>query len=48
MEAILARGVFIRMPGVDPLSRCIRISAGLPQDLDVFEEVLPQALAAVR
>jgi histidinol-phosphate aminotransferase len=47
MEAILARGVFIRMPGVEPLSRCIRISAGLPSDLDIFEEVLPQAIAAI-
>ncbi|MCU0790357.1 MAG: aminotransferase class I/II-fold pyridoxal phosphate-dependent enzyme, partial [Nitratireductor sp.] len=48
LEAMLARGVFIRMPGVEPLSRCIRISAGLPSDLDILEEVLPQALAAVR
>ena len=48
MEAILAQGVFIRMPGVEPLSRCIRISAGLPADLDVFEEVLPRAIASLR
>ena len=41
-------GLFIRMPGVAPLDRCIRISAGLPADLDVLEEVLPQALAAAR
>lgn len=45
LEAVLSLGVFIRMPGAEPLSRCIRVSAGLPQDLDVFEEVLPQALA---
>ncbi len=47
LEEILARGVFIRMPGVEPLSRCIRVSAGLPDDLDVFEEVLPQAILAI-
>lgn len=47
LEALLARGVFIRMPGVEPLSRCIRVSAGLPADLDIFEEVLPQALASL-
>ncbi len=46
LEQVLARGVFIRMPGVEPLSRCIRVSAGLEADLDVFEEVLPLALAA--
>ncbi len=45
LEATLALGVFIRMPGVEPLSRCIRVSAGLDSDMDIFEEVLPQALA---
>lgn len=44
LEAMLARGVFIRMPGVEPLSRCIRVSAGQPADLDMFEEALPLAL----
>jgi len=48
MEALLVRGVFIRMPGVEPLSRCIRVSAGLPADLDVFEEVLPEAIASLK
>lgn len=43
-----ARGVFIRMPGVAPLDRCIRISAGRPADLDLLEEVLPGALDAAR
>lgn len=42
----IARGLFIRMPGVAPLDRCIRISAGTGADLDVLEEVLPQALRA--
>ncbi|MBD1206593.1 MAG: pyridoxal phosphate-dependent aminotransferase [Rhodobacteraceae bacterium] len=48
LRACIDRGLFIRMPGVAPLDRCIRISAGLPADLDVLEEVLPQALAAAR
>lgn len=47
LEAMLELGVFIRMPGAEPLSRCIRVSAGLPADLDVFEEALPQALRAI-
>jgi histidinol-phosphate aminotransferase len=45
LAALGARGVFVRMPGVAPLDRCIRVSCGRPQDLDVLAEVLPQALA---
>lgn len=41
-----ARGLFIRMPGVPPLDRCIRISIGPKAALDVVEEVLPEALKA--
>jgi histidinol-phosphate aminotransferase len=40
------RGVFIRMPGVAPLDRCIRISLGDDQTLDILEETLPMALKA--
>ncbi len=39
-------GVFIRMPGVAPMDRCIRISLGDDAALDVLEECLPQALSA--
>jgi histidinol-phosphate aminotransferase len=41
------QGVFIRMPGVAPLDRCIRVSIGDAQALDVFEETLPVALKAL-
>lgn len=41
-----SRGVFIRMPGVAPLDRCIRISLGDDQTLDILEETLPLALKA--
>jgi histidinol-phosphate aminotransferase len=41
-----ARGLFIRMPGVAPLDRCIRVSIGPDAALDVVEEVLPEALKA--
>ncbi len=41
-----SRGVFIRMPGVSPLDRCIRISLGDGQALDIVEETLPEALRA--
>ncbi len=48
LQGCIARGLFIRMPGVAPLDRCIRISAGTDADLDILAEVLPQALAAAR
>lgn len=41
-------GVFVRMPGVAPLDRCIRVSTGPSADMDVFEEMLPLALAALK
>jgi histidinol-phosphate aminotransferase len=46
LQALIARDIFVRMPGVPPLDRCIRVSAGTKADLDAFAEVLPQALAA--
>ena len=46
MQELLARDIFVRMPGVAPLNRCVRIGAGLEADLDLFEEKLPEALAA--
>ena len=46
MAEMGARGVFIRMPGVAPLDRCIRISLGDDQALDIVEETLPLALKA--
>jgi len=43
-----ARGLFIRMPGVAPLDRCIRVSIGPDAALDVVQEVLPAAIAVAR
>jgi histidinol-phosphate aminotransferase len=48
MDSLLQQGVFVRMPGVAPLNRCIRVSAGREDDLDVFEQALPKALAQAR
>lgn len=39
-----ALGVFVRMPGVPPLDRCIRISAGTAEQLVVLAQALPRAL----
>ena len=43
-----ARGVFVRMPGVAPLDRCIRISCGPKREMAVLRAVLPEALQAAR
>ena len=48
LQQMVARGVFVRMPGIAPLDRCIRISVGRAAEMDVLAEVLPQALATVR
>jgi histidinol-phosphate aminotransferase len=46
LKELIARDIFVRMPGVTPLDRCIRVSAGTDADLAAFAEVLPQALKA--
>ncbi len=46
LAALAERDVFIRMPGVAPLDRCIRISAAPDDELDVLAAELPGALAA--
>jgi histidinol-phosphate aminotransferase len=48
LDGLLERDVFARKPGVAPLDRCIRISCGRDEDLDIFAAALPQALAAAR
>jgi histidinol-phosphate aminotransferase len=48
LTALIARHVFVRMPGVAPLDRCIRVSAGSSADLDIFAAALPEALADAR
>lgn len=48
LQACLQRGVFIRMPGVEPLNRCIRVTTAPDDVLDIFANVLPDALKAAR
>jgi len=48
LEELAKRDVFVRMPGVAPLDRCIRISAGPEPELDFLARVLPEALVASR
>ncbi|MBL8895816.1 MAG: pyridoxal phosphate-dependent aminotransferase, partial [Rhizobiales bacterium] len=46
LEELAKRDVFVRMPGVAPLDRCIRISAGPDSELDYLARVLPDVLKA--
>jgi histidinol-phosphate aminotransferase len=48
LEGLLGRGVFVRMPGVAPLDRCIRVTVGPPEALATFAEALPEALEEAR
>ena len=45
LAGLLERDVFVRMPGVAPQDRCIRIGAGRDKDMDLFAEELPKVLA---
>lgn len=47
LDELIARGIFVRMPGVAPLNRCIRVSAAPDAELDLFAEMLPEAVRAV-
>ena len=47
VDAMARLGIFIRMPFVAPQNRCIRVSAGRDEDLDLFEENLPVVLRAL-
>lgn len=48
LQELAARGLFIRMPGVAPMNRCIRISCGQSADLDALAAAFGPALAAAR
>ena len=47
LRELEARGVFVRMPGVAPLDRCIRVTVGTAPERATLATVLPAALAAV-
>lgn len=47
LKGLLAHGIFVRMPGVAPLDRCIRISAGGAEDLVALAAALPQVMTEV-
>ncbi len=48
LDALIRRDVFVRMPGVAPLDRCIRVTAGRERELELLAIALPEALAEAR
>lgn len=48
VAALIDQNIFVRMPFVAPQDRCIRVSAGRPQDIDLFEQALPLALETLK
>jgi len=44
LTRLIELGVFVRMPSTAPMDRCLRISHGTAQDLDIFEQALARAL----
>ncbi len=48
VEGLLKHGIFIRMPGVAPLNRCIRVSCGTEKDLALLSAALPLVLETLR
>jgi len=44
LERLLERDVFVRMPGVAPLDRCIRVTVGTPAERAIFATALEKSL----
>lgn len=47
LRGLIDKGVFVRMPGVAPLDRCIRVSCGGADDLAVFAKALSEVVTAL-
>lgn len=47
LKALLRHQVFVRMPGVAPLDRCIRVTVGRPDEREIFAEALEKVLDEV-
>lgn len=48
LELLLENDVFVRMPGVAPLDRCIRVTVGTPAEREAFAQILRQVLPQVQ
>lgn len=48
LKELMDRGIFVRMPGVAPLDRCIRVSVGPEEEIDLFEAALKDVIAKIK
>jgi histidinol-phosphate aminotransferase len=48
LSHMVANGIFIRMPAIAPMDRCIRVSCGDSAAMAAFAQALPLALEAAR
>ena len=48
LDGLIGRDLFVRKPGLAPMDRCIRLSAGTDADLDLLAAAMPGALADAR
>jgi histidinol-phosphate aminotransferase len=44
IERLAERDVFMRMPGVEPLNRCVRVGVGNEEEFEIFADAFKQAL----
>ena len=48
LMALLEQGLFVRMPFVAPQNRCIRISTGTAENMQLLAKAMPMALQQAR
>ena len=48
LSELVRMGIFVRMAFVPPQDRCLRVSVGVPEDIEHFAKALPIALAKAR
>lgn len=48
LDSLVDQGVFVRMPFAAPQNRCIRVSCGTADDLQLFADALPAALVVAQ
>ena len=46
VQALMDRDVFVRMPGVAPLDRCIRVTVGTADERALFADILRETVAS--
>jgi histidinol-phosphate aminotransferase len=48
LAELVGMGIFVRMAFVAPQDRCLRVSVGIPEDIEHFAKAFPRALEKAR